>query len=106
LSGGGGSFKHTTVPLDQTARGFRSYLSLPAPPKSLPLWFHRQHLSLRGLQIQEQLFSLLLAGFTVHMKRTTLFNRTNMRLFARGETLYMKAFYCTLTGDGEAKAMP
>ena len=40
------------------------------------------------------------------MKRTTFFNRTNMRLFARGETLYMKAFYCTLTGDGEAKAMP
>jgi hypothetical protein len=24
LSGGGGSFKHTTVPLDQTARVFRS----------------------------------------------------------------------------------
>ena len=40
------------------------------------------------------------------MKRTTLFNRTNMRLFARGETPYMKAFYYTLTGDGEAKAMP
>jgi hypothetical protein len=29
-----------------------------------------------------------------------------MRLFARSETLYMKAFFYTLTGDGDAKDMP
>jgi len=40
------------------------------------------------------------------MKQTTFFNRTNMRLFARGETHYIKAFFYTLPGDGEAKAMP
>jgi hypothetical protein len=40
------------------------------------------------------------------MKRTTLCKHKNMRLFENGETLYMKAFYCTLTGDGEAKDMP
>jgi hypothetical protein len=40
------------------------------------------------------------------MKRPTFFNRTNMRLFAHGETHYMKAFYCTLPGDGETKDMP
>ncbi len=88
------------------ARVFRSCLSLPLPPKPLPLGFHRRHLSLRGLQIHEQVFGLLFAGFTAHMKWTTLFNRTNMRLFARGETLCMKAFFYTLTGDGEAKDMP
>lgn len=47
LSGGGGRFKHTTVPLDQMARVFRSCLSRPPPPKLLPLWFHRGILSLR-----------------------------------------------------------
>jgi hypothetical protein len=49
---------------------------------------------------------LLLAGFSVRMKRATLCNHKNMRLFANGETIYMKAFYCTLPGDGEAKDMP
>jgi hypothetical protein len=47
LSGGGGRFKHTTAPLDQIARVFRSCLSRPPPPKLLPLWFHRVILSLR-----------------------------------------------------------
>ena len=49
---------------------------------------------------------MLFAGFTAHMKWITFFNRTNMRLFARGKTLYMKAFFYTLTGDGAAKDMP
>jgi hypothetical protein len=48
LSGGGGRFKHTTAPLDQMARVFRSCLSRPPPPKLLPLWFHRGILSLRS----------------------------------------------------------
>lgn len=47
LSGGGGRFKHTTAPLDQMARSFRSCVSRPPPPKSLPLWFHRRILLLR-----------------------------------------------------------
>ena len=47
LSGGGGRFKHTTVPLNQMARVFRSCLSRLPPPKFLPLWFHRGNVSLR-----------------------------------------------------------
>jgi hypothetical protein len=50
------------VRLPYPVRGFRSYLSLPPPPKPLPLGFHRRHLSLRGVQIHEQMSGLLLAG--------------------------------------------
>jgi hypothetical protein len=43
-------------------------LSLPPPPKPLPLGFHRRHLSLRGVQIHdhEQVLAcyLLVSPFT------------------------------------------
>jgi len=45
---------------------------------------------------------LVIAQFTPHMKRTTLFNRINMRLFARGETTCMKAFFYMTHSNGHA----
>jgi hypothetical protein len=45
-------------------------LTFPPPPKPSLLGFHRAHLSLRGVQIQAQVFGFLLAEFTLHRWRS------------------------------------